>query len=108
MNRLKYLREENGKTQPEIAKMLGISTPSYSQLENEQRKLSAKVLVKLANYFNVSIDYILGRTIARESGTDVLGLTDVGFHSQDFKPPTQKQKEQIRQIVETILDKKDE
>jgi transcriptional regulator with XRE-family HTH domain len=108
MNRLKYLREENGKTQNEVAKYLGIKGPAYNLIENGQRRLSAKMLEKLAEYFDVSTDYILGRTIARTPGTDILGLTEVGFNSSEYKTPTQKQKEQIRQIVETILDKKDE
>lgn len=108
MNRLKYLREENGKTQSEVAKYLGIKGPAYNLIENGQRRLSAKMLEKLAEYFDVSTDYILGRTIARTPGTDILGLTEVGFNSSKYKTPTQKQKEQIRQIVETILDKKDE
>ena len=108
MNRLKYLREENGKTQSEVAKYLGITAPSYTMIENEQRRLTAKTLEKLAEYFNVSTDYILGRTIARTPGTDILGLTEVGFNSNEFKTPTLKQKEQIKSIVEAILERKDD
>lgn len=40
-------------------------------------------------------------------GTDILGLTEVGFNSSDFKAPTLKQKEQIKSIVEAILEKND-
>lgn len=108
MNRLKYLREENGKTQSEVAKFLGITPSSYNMIENGQRRLSSKMLEDLANYFDVSTDYILGRTIARTPGTDILGLTEVGFNSNDYKAPTQKQKEQIKSIVEAILEKKDD
>lgn len=60
MNRLKYLREENGKTQNEVAKYLGIKGPAYNLIENGQRRLSAKMLEKLAEYFDVSTGYILG------------------------------------------------
>lgn len=108
MNRLKFLREEKGLTQPQVAKILNLSTPAYSLIENEQRRMSAKMLEKLAEYFNVSTDYILGRTIARTPGTDILGLTEVGFNSNEFKTPTLKQKEQIKSIVEAILEKKDD
>lgn len=108
MNRLKYLREENGKTQSEVAKFLNISTQAYSFIENGDRRLSANNLEKLAEYFGVSTDYILGRTIARTPGTDILGLTEVGFNSSKYKTPTLKQKEQIKSIVEAILEKKDE
>lgn len=108
MNRLKYLREESGKTQSDVAKFLGITAPAYTMIENEQRRLTSKMLEKLAEYFDVSTDYILGRTIARTPGTDILGLTEVGFNSSKYKTPTQKQKEQIKSIVEAILEKKDE
>lgn len=108
MNRLKYLREEKGKTQNDIAKYLGITAPAYTMIENEQRRLTSKMLEKLAEYFDVSTDYILGRTIARTPGTDILGLTEVGFNSSEYKAPTQKQKEQIKSIVEAILEKKDD
>lgn len=108
MNRLKYLREESGKTQSEVAKFLGITPSSYNMIENGQRRLSSKMLEDLANYFDVSTDYILGRTIARTPGTDILGLTEVGFNSNEYKTPTLKQKEQIKSIVEAILEKKDE
>lgn len=108
MNRLKYLREESGKTQSEVAKFLGITNQAYSFIEKGQRRLSSKMLEQLANYFDVSTDYILGRTIARTPGTDILGLTEVGFNSNEYKAPTQKQKEQIKSIVEAILEKKDD
>lgn len=108
MNRLKYLREESGKTQSDVAKFLGITAPAYTMIENEQRRLTAKMLEQLAEYFGVSTDYILGRTIARTPGTDILGLTEVGFNSSEFKTPTLKQKEQIKSIVEAILERKDD
>ena len=108
MNRLRFLREEYGKTQSEVAKFLKMSTQAYSFIENGDRRLSATILEKLAEFYNVSTDYILGRTIARTPGTDILGLTEVGFNSNDYKTPTLKQKEQIKSIVEAILEKKDD
>ena len=107
MNRLKFLREERGLTQPQVAKILKMSTPSYCLIENEQRRMSREMIETLANFFNVSTDYILGRTIARTPGTDILGLTEVGFNSSEYKSPTLKQKEQIKSIIEAILEKND-
>lgn len=102
MNRLKILREQNGKTQKDVAKYLGITEASFSQLENGKRKLTEKNLGLLAEYFGCSTDYLLGIT------NDDIGIIQVVFNAKDYKPPTPKQKEQIRQIVETILDKRDE
>lgn len=60
--RLKELREQNNKTQKEIAEILNIQQNTYSQYENGQRQISLDFLIKLANFYQVSIDYILGLT----------------------------------------------
>ena len=60
--RLKELREQNSKTQREIAEILNIQQNTYSQYENGQRQISLDFLIKLANFYQVSIDYILGLT----------------------------------------------
>lgn len=59
--RLKELREEKGVTQSEIAFDLGIKQPTYHQWESEKRSPSGETLVKLADYFDVSLDYLLDR-----------------------------------------------
>ncbi len=58
--KLKDLREENNLTQTEIAKILNIKQNTYSQYENEKRQLPIDVLIKLAKFYKVSTDYILG------------------------------------------------
>lgn len=63
MNRLKELRKEKQITQSEIAKFIGISQNSYSYWENGKVKIDNESIIKLANYFNVSVDYLLGREV---------------------------------------------
>ena len=58
--RLKDLREDNDIKQKEIAEYLHIKQNTYSQYENEQRQLPIDVLIKLAKYYKVTTDYILG------------------------------------------------
>lgn len=58
--RLKDLREDNDIKQKEIAEYLHIKQNTYSQYENEQRQLPIDVLIKLAEYYKVTTDYILG------------------------------------------------
>lgn len=65
MNRLKELREGANKSQRDIAEMLGISNQAYSLIENEQRGIKRKYLEKLANYYDVSVDYIFYKTEKR-------------------------------------------
>lgn len=59
----KRLRENRGKrTQEEIAKMLGISRARYSHYENEHVQPDNDMLQKMADLYDVSVDYLLGRT----------------------------------------------
>lgn len=55
-------RKLNRLTQREVAKRLGISQPSYIRYENGKAEPSLVNLVKLADLFDVSVDYLLGRT----------------------------------------------
>ena len=59
--RLKDLREDRDLTQGTIAEYLNIKQNTYSQYENERRQIPIELLIKLADYYNVSVDYILGR-----------------------------------------------
>lgn len=61
MNNLKSLRKSKGLTQSELAHIIGISQNNYSYWENGKVKIDNASLQKLADFFNVSIDYILGR-----------------------------------------------
>lgn len=59
---LKNIREDNDIKQRDIAKFLNVSQNTYSQYETGVIALTAEVLVKLAEYYDVSIDYLLDRT----------------------------------------------
>lgn len=59
---IKNLRVDNDIKQKEIAKLLNISQNTYSQYETGVIALTAEVLIKLADYYGVSVDYLLGRT----------------------------------------------
>jgi len=60
--RLLEQRKLNHLTQTDIAKYLKISQPSYIRYENGKAEPSYENLVKLADLFDVSVDYLLGRT----------------------------------------------
>jgi transcriptional regulator with XRE-family HTH domain len=61
-NKLKKLREARSLTQAEIAAEIGVSRERYNQYENNRRAPDYDTLVILAKSFNVSTDYLLGRT----------------------------------------------
>lgn len=60
--RLRDLREDSDLKQKEIAEYLHIKQNTYSQYENGQRQLPIDILIKLAKFYKVSTDYILGLT----------------------------------------------
>lgn len=62
MYRIKDIREDNDKKQSEIAKILGIQQNSYSQIESGKNNLQVDHLIKLAEFYNTSTDYLLGLT----------------------------------------------
>ena len=60
--RLRDLREDNDITQSQITYVLNIRQNTYSQYENGKRQMPIELLWKLADYYNTSIDYLVGRT----------------------------------------------
>lgn len=59
--RLKDLREKRKLLQKEVANELGIKAQTYSRYENNLRAPDIPTLIKLADYYNVTTDYLLGR-----------------------------------------------
>lgn len=62
MNNLKTIRKEKKKTQLQVASLLGVTQAAYSMYESGVREPDKDTLFKLADYFNVTTDYLLGRT----------------------------------------------
>lgn len=102
--RLKELRKETGLTQKEIANQIHVGQNSYSNWENGNRKPTAEITSKLAEFFNVSIDYLLGKTdIKNNSDIDEEALEQslkksIGFNG---KPPTD---EEIQNMKSALID----
>ena len=64
--RIRNLREDRDLKQSVLANYLGVAQTAYSKYELGQRSMTPEILIKLANYHNTSIDYLLGRTDIRE------------------------------------------
>ncbi len=64
--RIRDLREDNDLNQTQVAKILGMSQTGYSKYETGENDLPTPVLIKLADFYNVSIDYLLGVTDERK------------------------------------------
>ena len=59
---IRNLREDHDKTQKELADYLNIKQTTYSKYELGKVNIPVEVFIKLADFYNVSVDYLLGRT----------------------------------------------
>lgn len=71
IERLKKLRKEGKLTQKDIATFLNISQPAYQQFESGKKKMNIETMEKLADFFNVSTDYLLGKTDIPDPDSDI-------------------------------------
>ena len=78
-DRITFLREKYGFTQEELAHKLGISRSALSHYEKNRRTPDYQTLINLADLFQVSVDFMFGRT--RHSDREVLGLFPVTKNS---------------------------
>lgn len=80
-SRLKELRKQRGLTQVEVAQIVGLTVATYSRYEKGLFKLESIMLCKLAEYYGVSVDYILMRTNDPRMYKDT-PMADIDFLAQ--------------------------
>lgn len=102
--RLKQLRLEKEISQKELAEKFNIARSTLSQYESNQRTPSDEIKVKLSEYFNVSVDYLLGKTDIRNYIEDK-NIT-VALHSDnDYDDLPEEAKSEINNFIEFIKQK---
>ena len=94
MNRIKELRESKGVQQKEMAIDLGVTQPTISNWELGIKVPSAKNTRMLADYFGVSVDYLLGGDVQGQSLTD-----DEAFLLGTYRGFNGEGKQQAREFV---------
>lgn len=105
--RLRYLRREKKMSQAALAEAIGVAQSSITSYERDERKPSYEVLCLLADYFNVSTDYLLGRTdipnMYSHGTADVKGTSwQIFSNTKDLSPENREQVE--RQIQGAMED----
>ena len=60
--RIRDLRQDRDMNQTQVARMLGMSQTGYSKYETGENDIPTEILIKLARFYNTSIDYLLGET----------------------------------------------
>ena len=83
--RLRLAREAAGLTQQQIAKLLNLSRPAISEMEAETRTVSVGELKKLAHYYNVSLDWLLGEQLSSNETVKVAARKLSALKPQDME-----------------------
>ncbi len=71
MNRLRFLRNEKGESLEKIAKFLNVTIQTISNYETEKRDMTPDTILKLSEYFEVSTDYLLGKSDIRNTTSNI-------------------------------------
>ncbi|MCM1053604.1 MAG: helix-turn-helix domain-containing protein [Ruminococcus sp.] len=102
--KLKNLREENGLKQNELANILSIERNTYSQYESEYSIIPIKHLVNICDYFNVSIDYILGFTSTHRYNKNINGVNKslAGKCLKEFRKENNLTQKKLAETLNTV------
>lgn len=92
---IKKLREDNKLSQAELADNIGINNSVLSRIESGDRQLRDDELIKIADFFNVSVDYLLGRTNVRNNIETFAAHTDDDL-SEEAKAELENFKDYLR------------
>lgn len=91
-NRIKYLRQSRELNQVQLADKLGVAKQSVSNWENDNIMPSVEMLEKIADFFNVTTDYLLGREGKKTMDGQTIDVTGL----------SQRRIEHIKQIVDDL------
>ena len=109
---LREIRKKHNLTLKELADYLNVSESAISQYENNKREPDYNTLCKLADFFQVTIDYLLGRDNIEKKPTEisvdpriVLGLKSYGLSLEDLNKLSDEQIQLIANIVNQMKGK---
>ena len=98
LTRLKELREKAGISQKKLAESIGVSQQSINKYENHNIEPDIETLIRIADYFSTSIDYLVGHG-ERDAGSQI--ISDSEFELLfNYRNLTQKQKNSILLVIE--------
>ena len=105
---LKILRQERGISQQRLADAIGVSQQSINQYENHSVEPDISVLTRLADHFNTSIDFIVGRTDIRRpiEHTEAFHLNrDESDVITQYRALKGSEKQCVALMIKTLLEK---
>lgn len=108
MNKLKELREERGLLQREVAEQLQVKRTTYCAWENNDNQIDFENLKKLADFYNVTVDYLIGYEPTEHNMSVVNNALkfaqDIGLTDEKIQNMTPRQKDKIKKLIEIAID----
>lgn len=102
-DRLKELRKSNNLTQAELGKILGVGKTTVSMYETSNSAPSDEIKLKISEYFNISLDYLLGKTNIKNYEDKE---TTIALHSDvDYENLPTEAKDEINNFIEYVKNK---
>ena len=104
-NRLRYLREKEALTQTNLANALHIGQSTYNRYERGVREPDHETLKKIADYFHVSLDFLLKHDrpyTRKEPGIDLVSFLMDGSYKIFSKTPTQKDRKRLVNLLHAL------
>ncbi|MBQ8698382.1 MAG: helix-turn-helix transcriptional regulator [Schwartzia sp.] len=105
-NRLRYLREKEALTQTNVANALHIGQSTYNRYERGIREPDHETLKKIADYFHVSLDFLLKHDrpyTRKETDVDLAAFLLDGSYKIFSKTPTQKDRRKLVNILNALF-----
>jgi len=106
--RIKDLREDNDITQEKIAKELYMHKTTYVRYENGDREAPFEFIIRLADYYDISIDYIAGRSKNKKGLTKSELPDDVSHLVENFMFLSERRKGQIDLLMKQLINEQEE
>ena len=106
LENIKKLREEMGITQKQLADVIDVSQQSVNKYENHNIEPDIETLIRIADYFNTSVDYIVGHTELRRKVAKVEAYElscDEMFIIDSYRKMTPRQRKSIDLIIENYV-----
>ena len=100
--KLLEVRTDNDLTQLEMAKILKTSQSNYSRWENNREIIPLKKLNSLCNYFNISMDYLIGNTNNKNgNGTHIINNFDIGNNIKEVRKKNNITQKELAKVLNT-------
>lgn len=104
INRIREIRKQRGLTMKQLGKIVDLAESTISQYETGKRQPDNETLLKLSEYFGVTVGYLLGaenETVPAAPQKDILDKVDIAFYGA-FKELSEHDQDTIRDMVSVM------